>query len=1082
MPNNQRHLQNYLILNKYYCSLFGFDNMEEFRSIIKKTSEGISDNAQFYFTESLKTLKNLKLSPNDLDRYDEHIQEYLQHINRNRNARIELKYFQYLAVLFTEIHLDRFFNDFDNYFDEFADFVAEMNERDGYTASNGYPYPSIDSFKKLAYWSATGSGKTLLMHINYLQIMRYLRTSNNPIPFDNILLITPNEGLSKQHMEELNLSSINNELFDMQSLKLGLWSTELPMKIIRITQFKDEKETSGDGETVPVQAFGRKNIVFVDEGHKGNATGAKVWKSYREELVKDGGFTFEYSATFGEVADDTGVFNDYATSIIFDYRYKFFYEDGFGKDYNILNLKNKDDYENINLLEYFTGSLLSFYEQKLYFKQYQTNIRLFHIAPPLMIFVGSSVTGKKTSSDVLTVITLMARFVLEEMRHKMLIRQILLEGSSLEDATGHPVFAAKFEFLKESYKIKEQLSETEKVQLIDKIYQEMRTELFQTSLACKLELTKLEKAEGEIALSFGHEPFGVINIGDVKQFLKLVEKEDENDNFITRQPAHMEESLFHNIENKESKVNFLIGSKKFVEGWNTYRVTAMGLLNIAKKAGAQIIQLFGRGVRLRGYRNLLKRSKALYNEGVLAEEDIPEHLKVMETLNIFGLNADYMETFKEALKDEGLDDYEKYFVTIRENIPDTPLLYVPYVETNPKIETGNPAMSFSKKFIVVMPDHVFKAVTLDLTPKIEYISSKYASGSSGGNSTLTVDKNKLDADIVNSFDDDRIYVELLKYRDLKGYNNLYFDKNTLKALLKNEANYDIICAPDILKLDKDSHFNKFLKLEDYAIQLLKLMLDKIYKTEKRHWYQDNLQYTAVNNIHGLIPSEYTLTINTKQKVYKESDMNELKKKLMEFISDDLRQSTKTFKYEKENIIQFIVENSHLFNPLLYKNKDDKFNFINISPVDLEESELRFINYLMKYITKFTPQGYIYLLRNPSRKGIGFFETMGFYPDFILWKIVDNKHSIAFIEPHGMVHEKFDDNEKFNWATWLPQLKDSIKANSTISNIDFNLHVFFLSVTKYDDLNWNISKDGLKGKNIHFLEDGVDAIKEIFDKL
>jgi len=697
-----------------------------------------------------------------------------------------------------------------------------------------------------------------------------------------------------------------------------------------------------------------------------------------------------------------------------------------------------------------------------------------------MIFVGSRVKGEETKSDVLKVICLMARFVSEEKLHKKLIRQILLEGSYLEDATGRPVFAAKFGFLKDAYKIKEQLSETKKVQLIDAIYQEMRMELFHTTLACKLELTKLEKAEGEIALSFGHEPFGVINIGDVKAFIKLVE--DENDYFIKRQTSHMEESLFHNIENKESKVNFLIGSKKFIEGWNTYRVTAMGLLNIAKKAGAQIIQLFGRGVRLRGYNNLLKRSHALSKEGILDEGDIPEHLKVMETLNIFGLNADYMETFKEALKDEGLDDYEKYTITIRENIPDSPKLYVPYVETNPKIKTGNPGRSFSKKFIVLTPDHNFKSVTMDLTPKIESIASKYASTSSGGNHTLTTVTNKLDADIANSFDYDRIYIELLKYRDLKGYKNLYFDKDTLKKLLKKEGNYSIICDPDNLVLDKESTFDKFLKLEDYAVQLLKLMLDKIYQTEKRHWYQENLQYTPVNNIHRLIPTEYTLTVNTQQETYDENDMNELKKKLAETISDDMSQTAKSFKYKEEKIIQFIVKNTHLFNPLIYKDKSGRFNFINISPVDLEDSELKFINYLTEYITNFTPEGIIYILRNPSRKGIGFFETMGFYPDFILWKIVDNRHTIAFIEPHGMVHEKFADNEKFKWIDWLPQLKDSIKANSTISNIDFDLHVFFLSVTKYDDLNWSISKNDLKGKNIHFLEDGVDAIKEIFDKL
>jgi len=51
---------------------------------------------------------------------------------------------------------------------------------------------------KLAYWMATGSGKTLVMHINFLQYHKY-----NKELLDNIILITPNQDMSKQHLDEL---------------------------------------------------------------------------------------------------------------------------------------------------------------------------------------------------------------------------------------------------------------------------------------------------------------------------------------------------------------------------------------------------------------------------------------------------------------------------------------------------------------------------------------------------------------------------------------------------------------------------------------------------------------------------------------------------------------------------------------------------------------------------------------------------------------------------------------------------------------------------------------------------------------
>ena len=110
-------------------------------------------------------------------------------------------------------------------------------------------------------------------------------------------------------------------------------------------------------------------------------------------------------------------------------------------------------------------------------------------------------------------------------------------------------------------------------------------------------------------------------------------------------------SLFHEINKPHSTVNLLIGSKKFTEGWNSWRVSTMGLMNVGETEGSQIIQLFGRGVRLKGYGMSLKRSgKTQLPEDVTR----PKHIGVLETLNIFGIRADYMAQFRDFLEEEGL--------------------------------------------------------------------------------------------------------------------------------------------------------------------------------------------------------------------------------------------------------------------------------------------------------------------------------------------------------------------------------------------------------------------------------------------
>ena len=116
--------------------------------------------------------------------------------------------------------------------------------------------------KKLAFWMATGSGKTLLMHLNYRQYLRYNRKA-----LDSILLITPTEDLTRQHLDELQASGIPARRFDLKE-NGPLGPDDRVVRVTEITKLAMEKR--GEGETVPVEAFEGNNLIFVDEGHKGS--------------------------------------------------------------------------------------------------------------------------------------------------------------------------------------------------------------------------------------------------------------------------------------------------------------------------------------------------------------------------------------------------------------------------------------------------------------------------------------------------------------------------------------------------------------------------------------------------------------------------------------------------------------------------------------------------------------------------------------------------------------------------------------------------------------------------------------------
>ena len=101
--------------------------------------------------------------------------------------------------------------------------------------------------------------------------------------------------------------------------------------------------------------------------------------------------------------------------------------------------------------------------------------------------------------------------------------------------------------------------------------------------------------------------------------------------------------------------------------------------------------------------------------------------------------------------------------------------------------------------------------------------------------------------------------------------------------------------------------------------------------------------------------------------------------------------------------------------------------IVVSPVALNESEAKFIKDLRKYLHEneslFSDKE-LYIIRNRSKKG-GFFEDSGFYPDFIMWLIVNEKQYITFIDPHGLGRESIASNKSGCIKPLKPVFKASL---------------------------------------------------------
>lgn len=1010
-------LENRLVLLAWLNSLLGYRSNRELLEDCKSVAEGFgADGHSFLYHHFIARGSQVQIHADKLAEYDENIRRHLENINRGRTEKIILRYFQHLAALYTEILLDRIFNAKAKLLADLNAFVVGRNARRLPTELQDEPFTEQD-LTKVALWMATGSGKTLLLHLNYYQFLHYNRE-----PLDNILLITPNEGLSEQHLIELTASGIPARRFDLNAS--GLWTGKRDtVQVIEITKLVEEKR--GGGVSVPVEAFEGRNLIFVDEGHKGS--GGEAWRSYRDALGATG-FTFEYSATFGQAlsaARNDPLTAEYGKAIVFDYSYKYFYGNGFGKDFRILNLRNETRPDQTDIL--LLGNLLSFYEQMWLYEKEKEALRSYNLEKPLWIFVGSSVNAVYTEnrqprSDVLTVVRFLHR-VLRDRKWVVAALEAVLKGKTgMASPDGSDVFADRFQALRES------------VLTPAAIYNDILHRLFHASTGGGLHLADIKSSPGELGLKAtgAEDYFGLIYIGDTSAFKKLVE---ESKSGITLEEDAIAASLFELINRPDSPLHVLIGAKKFIEGWNSWRVASMGLLNIGRQEGSQIIQLFGRGVRLKGKALSLKRSAAL-------EGTHPKHIRLLETLNIFAVRANYMSQFRDYLEREGVEI--------------EPAIELPlFIRTNDHflnrgLVVPRPPQDrdFTREAILLLKADPSISVQIDLSLRMQAMKSTRM-----GLQTAEVcggQAREIPSESLSFVDWQQAYLDLLAYKKRKGLTNLVIQPETPRQIIGLRNNKNIPCCTIIVdeNIFTPQSFKDRLLLQQAVTQLLCRYVDKFYQVRREQWDKQTMVYRPLDT------SDPNLDFRPQgvreEKAGYVVRIPRSEQALVKAVQALLKEQQKLYEQENSGLPRIHFDR-HLYQPLL-KELPEKAQIV---PPGLKESEARFVHDLKEYWITEKDRSLagkeIFLLRNLSRGyGISFFEERGFYPDFILWIVQGRKQHIIFIEPHGMIHAKaYIHDEKARLWERLPELAAEIGRRS--KRPDIVLDAFIISATAYDQL-------------------------------
>jgi len=485
-----------------------------------------------------------------------------------------------------------------------------------------------DFINRMGFWMATGSGKTLIL-IKLIELLKRL-VELQEIPDYDILVLTYRDDLIAQlkaHVQEFNaghadLSIRLYSLKDYEQVKRGPRPLpgELPVFIYRSDNLSDEagqkildfRSYENDG----------KWYVLLDEAHKGDRDESKRQHIY--SILSRNGFLFNFSATF---TDDRDV-----VTTVCNFNLAEFIRAGYGKHIAVLEQEirafrdNEEDYTDEEKQKIVLKSLLMLaYTRQFYEELQQPAAPLYH--KPLLVMMGHTVNTDQ--ADV-----------------KLFFRELVKIGKA--QVAAETWQAAKDELWEELRQRPAFMFEDDTVHLQEQRFRalslhDLRALVFNERTPGDIEVLKRPSNHQEVAfkLKTGDQPFALIKIGDISGWLKgeLVGYEI-NETFE-------DESYFERLDEDESAINILMGSRTFYEGWDSNRPNVMNFVNIGMGTEARkfILQSVGRGVRIEPVPNARRRLLPLSNDGKVSaaifqqasDRGDPRALPI-ETLFIFGTN------------------------------------------------------------------------------------------------------------------------------------------------------------------------------------------------------------------------------------------------------------------------------------------------------------------------------------------------------------------------------------------------------------------------------------------------------------
>lgn len=706
--------------------------------------------------------------------------------------------------------------------DDAAAFLVRLN---AYLEANKPKGEVVSEFTEAdlqlaAFWMATAAGKTHVLHACLALLAKRQ-------PWDRLIIITPSESLTRQHADKLReLSSLEVFAYPMDgdASTMGRLSPDAVI-VLDINKLAIEKK--GDGLTVPTSVFADgRNLVFVDEGHKGLKTEASMWKALQADLAgidapiaAHRGLLVEFSATFGQVAEGEHAFDRYAKAVILDYAYDRFHQDRYGKDFWHMRVQTHEETSAAAQRQTLTAALLAYWHQLASFRAVEVAqsaaLLKLQVAPPLWVLLGLSVIGsaknendKLQTSDVIDVLSYLTAMLTHPAKLAVSLGQLLAASGAGTDmlpaevrgaTTGYDLTALALRVL---------------------------ADCFGWQQGDKPVLRLIKAAAGELGLGLlrgdTSHYFGVVNVGDAAGLKKSLES-----NQLVVEDDAMSGSLFATLDTPGSGLNVLIGSRRFAEGWDNYRASSLTLLRLGQGEGSLIIQMFGRVVRFAGVDGDGKRL-----------DKPPAALVPLQTAYVFGLKSGYLDTFLQSLTDNGVSSTKRIECPVRRHAP-------------PLLQSVRAVAPPARDFLVSLRS----ANWLVGVNKVKVSLSASVATSRLVDGKMALSQGMAGQDITPEFkqwagllNHDGVYREMVEWRRSQRWWNFTFDRHAIDAALAS-AKYEVFGLAGMFSVREPADL---ARLNRVAVTVVCRLFEGAYRKEENRKSRYALIMAEVSGI----PDQY----------------------------------------------------------------------------------------------------------------------------------------------------------------------------------------------------------------------------------